>query len=429
MRKMLRKCLPMIVIMCMLITTIPNTSYAADLTKVTDITGITKETAEKEYSSYTTVEAPADVSTMSEVPAEETTVTPTPAVTEIPNATEIPGVTGTPAVSDTPSPEALQLQQAAVNYEANDDYTFIVSVKTGKAVQVTAGNNTACVTADGDIPGNKGNNLSERALFQMRKDTANPLHVSFSSKAGGWRMLKSENISNEDIIDTGNALKTEVSGWEAFYLENLSNGTVAIKDGRLGKYLSVADDNRVMVKKSAADSVAEQFVIIAAKYEPEPDINAEVYMEHKATGKLVAVDGVVNNGISVNLSKTGTIPDNARFNVYYGTFNNASVVNFESKQYKTMWKSDGSRVFQINRLTPTGWESVTMEPQGDGTVAFKNNNNYAYLSVQNGSFVTPYNNTLTDNEKFIVRTDTAPKKVIKIKTAGIEGNSKSAGTR
>ncbi len=396
----------MMIIVCMLFTAYPNTSYAEELTSTQDTTVTANET-EEGTKEQTAAEIPEAAS---EEPA---------AVTEAPADS---GPLEADAAVDAEPEEAIQVLDAA-SYEANDDYTFIVSVKTGKAVQVTVGNNTACITADADITDNKGNNLADAALFQMRKDAADPLHVSFSSKANGWRMLKSENINSQDIIDTGNALKTDVSGWEAFYLENLGDGTVAIKDGRLNKYLSVTDDNKVMVKGNTADSSAERFLVIAAKYEPEPEVNAEVYIEHKASGKLVTVSGTLNDGINANLSKSDIIPENAKFTAYYGTYNNAPVINFESKQYKTMWKSDGSRVWQINKQTPTGWESVTMEPQGDGSVAFKNNNNNAYISVQNGSMVTPYSGTLTDNEKFIIHTDTAPKKVIKIRTLNTEGDS------
>ena len=311
--------------------------------------------------------------------------------------------------------------EPTVNYEANDNYTYIVSVKTGMAVQVSGGN-TAAVTADAEIQEGLGNNLADKALFQMRTDSTNALHVSFSSKGNAWRMLKSENVSGKDIIDTNNALKTDVSGWESYYLVDQGNGKVAIKDSRLNKYLTVAADNKLMVTMSTVSGTAEQFIIVAAKYEPEPDVNAEVYFEHKATGKLVSVDGIVNNGIDVNLAKTDVIPDNARFIAYYGSYNGASVINFQSKS-NTMWKSDGSKVFQINKQTPGGWESVTIVPQGDGTVAFKNNNNNAYISVQNGKMITPFDKAPTDNEKFIVHTVTAPKKVGAIKVANVEGST------
>lgn len=317
---------------------------------------------------------------------------------------------------------AAEITGDNITYEANDSYTYIVSVKTGKAIQVSGGN-TAAVTADAVILEGKGNSLPDKALFQMRRNPSNPNHVSFSSKGNGWRMLKSENINGEDIIDCNNALKTEVSGWEGYLLLDQGNGIVAIKDGRLNKLLTVADDNRVMVAGEQVTGSAEQFQIIEAKYPPEEDVNAEVYFIHKGTGKLVSVDGVVNNGIEVSLDSSGSqIPENAKFITYYGSYNGAPVINFESKQYNTMWKSDGSNVFQIRRQTPGGWESVTMVPLGDGTVAFKNNQNNKYISVRDGRLVTPFEGPLTDNEKFIVVTETTPKKVSGITTVGVEGS-------
>lgn len=63
---------------------------------------------------------------------------------------------------------AEETPDKVASFEANDYYTFIVSVKTGKAIQAPEANDAA-VTADADIPGNNGNNLQDNALFQMKK--------------------------------------------------------------------------------------------------------------------------------------------------------------------------------------------------------------------------------------------------------------------
>ncbi len=317
---------------------------------------------------------------------------------------------------------AEETPDKVASFEANDYYTFIVSVKTGKAIQAPEANDAA-VTADADIPGNNGNNLPDNALFQMKKDTSNNVFVSFSSKGKEGRMLKSESIANEDIIDTNNPLKTEVSGWEAFYLEYQDDGTVAIKDVRLGKYLTVADDNRLMVKDMDLTNNSQQFLVVESKYVPEPEVNAEVYFEHKASGNLITVDGQVNNSIDVTTSMVEGVSEQAKFTTYYGSFNGAPVINFQSNSSNTMWKATANSVFQIARQTPGGWESVTIVPQGDGTVAFKNNASGDYLSVTDGKLTTPYKGTLTDNEKFIVHTDAVPKKVTKVQVVNTEGTS------
>lgn len=390
--KKFQKVLSIILIACMLCTTAVNFSFAAEV----PADNTTEESEEVEVSEQTEE-------------AEEIKIPESDQVIEGTETEEIK------AIEETKAP------LGDVNYEPNDDYTYIVSVKTKKAIQVTGANHQA-VTADGEIIENNGNNLSNMALFQMRKNPQNNTQVSFSSKGNGWRMLKSENISGEDIINTNQPVKTEVSGWEAFYLYDLGNGIVAIKDGRLQKYLTVGTDNRLMVTNEVSGE-GEQFIIVEAKYEPEEEVNAEVYIEHKGTGKLVTVDGINDHSIDVSLSQTDTIPDNGKFTAYYGAFNNAPVINFQSKQYNTMWKATSNSVFQINRQQPTGWESVTMEPQGDGTVAFKNNATGAYLTVQNQKLVTPYEGILTENEKFIIHTQTPPKKVTKVKAENIEGTS------
>ncbi len=309
--------------------------------------------------------------------------------------------------------------QAADEYLPNDDYSYLVSVTTNKAVQVGE-DVTAAITADADITDKDGNQLPDTALFHVRRAADNENYVSFSSKANGGNMLKSEG----GLITNSNALKTEVGGWEAFTLEPQTDGTVAIRDGAANKYLEVNEDNQVVVSENGDDAAsADKFILIAPKYEPDPEVNAQVWIEHKGSGNLVTVSGVADEPISVTEEVTEELPDNARFTVYYGSFNNVEVVNFQSDVYETMWKVTDGRFYQIPKQGVGGWESVTMVPQGDGTVAFKENQNNKYLTVAEG-ILTPTDVAVPgDNEKFIIHTDVKPTTVKNIEFTDINGDT------
>lgn len=300
------------------------------------------------------------------------------------------------------------------DFTPHDTYTYIVSLKSGKALQVS-GERVDAVNADATVVDGNGNNLPEIALFNVQVSTNNSNQMSFSSVGAAKRMLKSENYNGLDIINTNTDFKPEVSGWEAFTIEPQSDGTVAIKDGRLGKYLTTDENGKVFVTKTSVDGDGEKFIIINGKNPPEPDVNAEVYFKHKQTGNLVTVNGVYGDPIQVNTPVSETIPNNAKFITSYGSFLGNWIVNFASKEYNTVWKDDGNSVYQINYQRPAGWEAVTIEPQGDGTVSFKSNASNKYITVDNGKMVTPYTGQqTTDNEKFEIFTTTAPKKVTQV---------------
>ena len=68
--------------------------------------------------------------------------------------------------------------------------------------------------------------------------------------------------------------------------------------------------------------------------------NAEVYFVNYATKKLITLDGVLDNGIDCSASyDANKVPDNAKFTIYYGTFNinnvDYEVVNFTCKGANT----------------------------------------------------------------------------------------------
>jgi hypothetical protein len=313
------------------------------------------------------------------------------------------------------------------DYTANDDYSFIVSVKTNKAVQVS-GTSTDPVTADAEIIANNGNTLSPKALFKMLKSPTNANYVSFSSVSNNWNMLKSENRNGLDVITNSNAKKTEVGGWEAFTLIPQSDGTFAMKDGRLNRYVSINNENKLVTTTSNTITNAEKFIIKEPALPDEPNqVAIDIYIEHVASGNIVTADGVVNNPINVSLPKPTaptTVPSDAIFKLEHGSHNGIATVNFRSSK-NTLWKGTNNSIFQISGSTKVGgWESVQAVPQGDGTVAFKQMEGSKYISVSNGKLVPLSTDSApTNNEKFVIHTNSTPKKVRKISVSEIEGDT------
>lgn len=150
----------------------------------------------------------------------------------------------------------------------------------------------------------------------------------------------------------------------------------------------------------------------------EETVNAEVYFVHSATKKIITMNGTNDALVDcASFYDSNNIPENAKMKVYYGIGNwgdseGKEVVNFVNKVNNKSWRVDDD-VTQINAFTkPTGWESVMMEPQGDGTIAFISCANGRYVTVQNDKLVTveiKEGESVSSNEKFIMYTATAPK--------------------
>lgn len=162
----------------------------------------------------------------------------------------------------------------------------------------------------------------------------------------------------------------------------------------------------------------------------EETVNAEVYFVLSATKKVITLNGTELDPIDCNVSyDANNIPDNGKFKVYYGkgtteASKDATVVNFTCDVTNTSWKSDNDDVFQMGtRTNPSGWESVQMEPQGDGTVAFRSCANDKLFSVQDGKMVLIDDDEATSNEKFVLYTDTAPKAAKKVTLSEVAGDS------
>lgn len=159
----------------------------------------------------------------------------------------------------------------------------------------------------------------------------------------------------------------------------------------------------------------------------EVTVNAEVYFVHKATGKLITLNGTKDDPIDCITALSGNnVPANGLFTVYYGDWNGKKVVNFTNKQTNTSWKADENKVYQMEKRTnPSGWESVQMEAQGDGTICFKSSANDKYFTVKDGKLqLTDINDgeEPSPNEKFIIHTKATPKAAKSVTLSDISGD-------
>jgi len=155
----------------------------------------------------------------------------------------------------------------------------------------------------------------------------------------------------------------------------------------------------------------------------EATVNADVYFVQASSRRVITLDGTENNPIDcVTTIDSGVIPDNAKFKIYYGDFDGTPVVNFTCDVTNTSWKADNDKVFQMyKRTNPGGWESVIMEPQGDGTVSFRSSANKKYITVVDFKLELSDDDEVSSNEKFIIYTETAPKKARNIRVSNVSG--------
>lgn len=188
----------------------------------------------------------------------------------------------------------------------------------------------------------------------------------------------------------------------------------------------------------------DQITALAAAYldstpadgEIEATVNAEVFFVSVANGKLITLDGVMNNPIDVKDSFTtpAAVPKSGLFTVYYGSYNDYPVVNFTCGNTQTAWKSDGNNIYQIDKSNatkasgPSGWESVRIFGNGDGTVSFssstsKAGNVFTIDGTKLGHSGLSISDNLSANEKFYMYTKVKPKKARKVKISNISGDS------
>lgn len=302
-------------------------------------------------------------------------------------------------------------------YLPNDGYCYIVDAKTGQVLQSAIDAKEPMITKN---LGKDGNELPASALFKYWANSDNPQLITFINSASGQVIC--QDSSSVFIHCNGNKPSTP-SGWEALTAveDSLNKDAVQLK-AYSGKWVYI--DEQEQMKLTENVNIASSFYIIQAKYS-----DTSLYFESKATQKLIRASGKNGDALTVDGQKeNGQIPEDCRFHqIGYGTFDNREVTNFQSKVYPELaWKTGSSDyVFLNNALISSGWESIIVVPNGDGTISFQSSENKSYYSVVENKLKRGYNGELTDNEKFIVHTPLRPSRVIDVNITNVEENSVS----
>lgn len=303
------------------------------------------------------------------------------------------------------------------DYLPNDGYCYIVDAKTGQVLQSATNANEPMITKN---LGKDGNELPASALFKYWANSNNPQLITFINSVSGQVIC--QDSSGTSIHCNGNKPSTP-SGWEALTtVEDSLNKDAVQWKAYSGKWVYI--DEQKQMKLTDNVNMASSFYIIQAKYS-----DTSLYFESKATQKLIRASGKNGDALTVDGQKeNGQIPEDCRFNqIGYGNFENREVTNFQSKVYPDLaWKTGSSDyVFLNNALISSGWESIIVVPNGDGTISFQSSENKSYYSVVENKLKRGYHGELTDHEKFIVHTPLRPSRVTDVNITNVEEGSVS----
>lgn len=185
--------------------------------------------------------------------------------------------------------------------------------------------------------------------------------------------------------------------------------------------------------------------------EEEETINQEVFFVSVANGNFITVSGVKNDPILVD--KKFTSPDDVTrsgiFTTYFGTYTNNGiddktneVVNFSTASKNSVWKADDNDIVYQHSMevgedySPTGWESVRIQHNDDGTISFASSADEKIFTlgkykddngIEHTKLVvsTRYHlgDKVSDNEKFVMYSANKPKKARKVSLSNVAGNS------
>lgn len=183
----------------------------------------------------------------------------------------------------------------------------------------------------------------------------------------------------------------------------------------------------------------------------ETTIHAEVFFVNVANGNIITVSGVKNDPILVDKKFTSinNVSDDGKFTTYYGTYKNNGiddkaneVVNFATKSRNTVWAANADDIIYqdartvANDYAPTGWESVRIQHNDDGTVSFGSSADEKIFTLgkykdEEGTEHTKLavsskyhlGDKVGNEEKFIMYTGDEPKKARKVTLSDVSGDS------
>lgn len=338
----------------------------------------------------------------------------------------------------------------------------------GNAINDYLGKNIAFVTADGkaihvcekeeavkalgaveNVDG--GVKTSAESVFVISESTgAKGVYAINNSQVEGGKFLLI--VEDRVFSRTGSYTNPGEGAWEGFVIENDTTETNAFyltTTSRCNPQVYAMVNTAGELKCTADRAAATKFYIslvkevISGAEEPDPEqpsvgpvepspsspADNEFTIQHVATGKLVKAYAAAGTALTVDGAEgdEGTVFSGLAF----GTCDNNNMgtviptVSLISKDYNkgvvsVYW--DGYAAMSYLKVHDSigggGWESMQIVANGDGTVSFKDSYYGQYIVVEEVAGVPTLKcgsdlakDTLTDNEKFIIHYNVAPKKV------------------
>ena len=307
----------------------------------------------------------------------------------------------------------IQAMQSPIEFNKSKTYA-VISKTNNKAIYVhniNWGNNDT--KADGDYT--KSGKVLPNSIFkitplddQSGADSSKgevKVNIEYQTVDGKLYPMRSE---GNDFIFADPNLRNDLC---SYIITKTDDGVGTIRDMTRGYYLTVNEQGEIR-KLSDDASQATEFTFV----ENPQLIDNTAYIESVATGKLVTFKNQSDEEYAP-ISVTGdkeNITDNEKFNVGYGTNGDGikDVVAFQSVskpgyQIASAKWIDGATplVGSINRNG--GWESIAIEPLGNGQFVLRDAAKGTYVKVNDDNILEAgceATNEIPDNERFIIHT-------------------------
>ena len=307
----------------------------------------------------------------------------------------------------------IQAMQSPIEFNKSKTYA-VISKTNNKAIYVhniNWGNNDT--KADGDYT--KSGKVLPNSIFkitplddQSGADSSKgevKVNIEYQTVDGKLYPMRSE---GNDFIFADPNLRNDLC---SYIITKTDDGVGTIRDMTRGYYLTVNEQGEIR-KLSDDASQATEFTFV----ENPQLIDNTAYIESVATGKLVTFKNQSDEEYAP-ISVTGdkeNITDNEKFNVGYGTNGDGikDVVAFQSVskpgyQIASAKWIDGATplVGSINRNG--GWESIAIEPLGNGQFVLRDAAKGTYVKVNDDNILEAgceATDEIPDNERFIIHT-------------------------
>lgn len=305
----------------------------------------------------------------------------------------------------------IQAMQSPIEFNKSKTYA-VISKTNNKAIYVhniNWGNNDT--KADGDYT--RSGKVLSNSIFkitplddQSGADSSKgevKVNIEYQTVDGKLYPMRSE---GNDFIFADPNLRNDLC---SYIITKTGDGVGTIRDMTRGYYLTVNEQGEIR-KLSDDASQATEFTFV----ENPQLIDNTAYIESVATGKLVTFKNQSDEEYAP-ISVTGdkeNITDNEKFNVGYGTNGDGikDVVAFQSVskpgyQIASAKWIDGATplVGSINRNG--GWESIAIEPLGNGQFALRDAAKGTYVKVNDDNILEAgceATDEIPDNERFII---------------------------